>query len=137
MTDDSSHPKDHYLSDSSSTMTNEGESTFDTSPEHQPVRSRSVPNKNRGSPFEDSDNADDDSSEHSTSAPGAGVLVVSEQQEVPPASPPPSQNSPREDEELEILKQQGAIPKHYRRPLNSSSVEGAPSLSSNQGKRNV
>lgn len=130
--DDSSHPKDHYLSDSSSTMTNEGESTFDTSPEHQPIHSRSMPKKNRRSPFEDSDNADDDSSEHSTSAPGVGVLVVSEQQEVPPAPPPPSQNSPREDEELEILKQQGAIPKHYRRPLNSSSVEGAPSLSSNQ-----
>ena len=86
-------------------MTNDGESTFDTSPEHPPPGHGPKKPDPRG----DSDSVLYDPS----------MLVVADQKEISPA--PPSEDPSPTD--LELLKQQGAIPKHYSRPQQSASVE--------------
>ncbi|XP_061167093.1 pecanex-like protein 1 [Saccostrea echinata] len=124
--DDSSHPKDHYLTDSSSSMTNEGESTFDTSPEHPPMQSR-LSAKEKSNPYEGSDIAPNNPSETDQASSGLNVLMVAEHQDIPPPMDPPM-----EDKELQILKQQGAIPKNYRRSQTGQCTEVVPSLLSSQ-----
>lgn len=124
--DDSSHTKDHYLSDSSSSMTNEGESIFDTSPEYPPIHSHLVA-KDKLNPSRDSANVQGNPSETHLPPSEVNTLMVAEHQNTPPPSDPPI-----EDDELEILKQQGAIPKNYRRSQNMPS-EIDPSSLHNQG----
>ncbi|XP_056022403.1 pecanex-like protein 1 isoform X2 [Ostrea edulis] len=120
--DDSSHTKDHYLSDSSSSMTNEGESIFDTSPEYPPIHSHLVA-KDKLNPSRDSANVQGNPSETHLPPSEVNTLMVAEHQNTPPPSDPPI-----EDDELEILKQQGAIPKNYRRSQNMPSEIDPSSL---------
>lgn len=92
--------RDHFMSDTSSTMTNEGDSIIDTSPQF-PVKYEVLKETDTPTP----------------STPSADELEAIKQGAMHKRPDTPTPSSPSADE-LEMMRQQGAIPKRpSARPL--------------------
>ncbi|XP_052105318.1 pecanex-like protein 1 isoform X2 [Mytilus californianus] len=110
--------RDHFMSDTSSTMTNEGDSTIDTSPQF-PIKYEVLKETDTPTP----------------STPSADELETMRQGAMHKRPDTPTPSSPSADE-LEMMRQQGAIPKRpSARPLppipkptpTDESAAGSPS----------